>query len=590
MKPAVTLSLALSAIIALSSFGRADMLTPADNVRIGSNTDSKITVGSELSEKEAAKRLYCLGMIDGKQADDSEETEFELERGLTRLEAVILAVRLFGAEEDAAEKAYPHPFSDVPEWASDYVGYLFACGLIDDIALMGEGNFYPNSTESTERFMSYALYALGYRAEDGVYAAKTAAEYAYSLGIYDAGRASRITEDGAESITRGCAALTMYNTFRTVIKGSDRIYSDVLVDRGEIDYTDAVFLLWNSDRAETEEYIKAVGYGENITVPEGYYKIRSKKNGLTLKAVKNENSDRADVVLTEESVEITEIFRVVRTECGTYRIYSVAVGGELGAAIERSGTEISGNGAALCISDAYEPEEFYIRSAPGGGFFFESAPDGSMLSADTDSKSPADGEKTEKVTGVSFSDNKTYSAWELEKCAVTNKKGEELAVFVSRSLDVTQGAYDEYSHQNQNAIDIRPSETRVYSPFDGVIVKTETSENTCNAVWIESTSKVLYADGTLDYMTAAFMHDDDISDISVGAEIKQGEYFYDSGSYGAASGKHVHIAFYRGKYNENMKIGSGDIRAENAVYLPNDTYICSSYGMNWKYVSETDQN
>ena len=138
MKPAVTLSLALSAIIALSSFGRADMLTPAGNVRIGSNTDSKITVGSELSEKEAANRLYCLGMIDGKRADDSEETEFELERGLTRLEAVILAVRLFGAEEDVAERSYPHPFSDVPEWASDYVGYVFSCGLVDDIAL-----FFP---------------------------------------------------------------------------------------------------------------------------------------------------------------------------------------------------------------------------------------------------------------------------------------------------------------------------------------------------------------------------------------------------------------------------------------------------------------
>ena len=281
--------------------------------------------------------------------------------------------------------------------------------------------------------MSYALYALGYRAEDGDYTSKTAAEYAYSLGIYDAGRASRITEDGAESITRGCAALTMYNTFRTVIKGSDRIYSDVLVDRGAIDYTDAVFLLWNSDRAETEEYIKAVGYGENITVPDGYYKLRSKKNGLTLKAVKNENSDRADVVFAEESGEITEIFRVARTECGTYRIYSVALGREFGAAIERSSTEISGNGAALCISDAYEPEEFYIRSASGGGFFFEPAPNGSMLSADTESKSPQTGKKRKKSREFLFPTIRHTAHGSLKNAPSRTKKARSLR-YSSRAL------------------------------------------------------------------------------------------------------------------------------------------------------------
>lgn len=582
MKPAVTLSLALSAIIAVSSFGRADMLTPAVNVRIGPNTDSKITVGSELSEKEAAERLYFLGMINGERADGSEETEFGLERGLTRLEAAILAVRLFGAEEKVAEKSYPHPFFDVPEWASDYVGYVFSCGLIDDIVLMGEGRFKPNRTESAERFMSYALYALGYREEDGDYTLETAAECASSLGICAVGHFA--------PITRGSAALTMYNTFRTVIKDSDRVYSDVLVDRGVIDYTDAVFLLWNSDLTETEEYIKAVGYGEKITIPDGYYKIRSKKNGLTLRAEENENSDCEDVILGRETEEITETFRISRTECGTYRIYSVAVGKGLGAVIGRSDIEIPDNRATLYISDMYESEEFYIKSAPGGGFFFESALDGSMLTAEIEPRAGIDGKNAENVMGVSFSDNKTYSAWNLEKCSVTNKKGDELAVFISRSLDVTQGAYDEYSHQNQNAIDIRPAEKRVYSPFDAVIVKTQTSESSCNAVWIESTSKVLYADGTLDYMTAVFMHDDDISDLSVGAEIKQGEYFYDSGSYGAASGKHVHIAFYCGKYNENMKVGSGDVRAEDAVYLSDDTYIYNSYGINWKYVSEADRN
>ena len=64
------------------------------------------------------------------------------------------------------------PFNDVPEWASDYVGYIYTCGLLDDIIDGAENynnlKFEPQKGESTERFMSYMLYALAipYRAGD----------------------------------------------------------------------------------------------------------------------------------------------------------------------------------------------------------------------------------------------------------------------------------------------------------------------------------------------------------------------------------------------------------------------------------------
>lgn len=104
-------------------------------------------------------------------------------------------------------------------------------------------------------------------------------------------------------------------------------------------------------------------------------------------------------------------------------------------------------------------------------------------------------------------------------------------------------------------------------------------------VWIESTSKVRYADGTYDYMTLCFMHDNDISDISVGQALTQGEYFYDSGNYGIASGIHVHVAAYRGKYNSTMQVGNGDINVEDALFLPDDTYVYNDYGLMWKSAS-----
>ena len=160
-----------------------------------------------------------------------------------------------------------------------------------------------------------------------------------------------------------------------------------------------------------------------------------------------------------------------------------------------------------------------------------------------------------------------------------------MAVFVAKSLLVTQGAFDDYSHMTQNALDIQPAERAVYAPFNAKVVRIDASETACIAVWIESTSKVRYADGTYDYMTLCFMHDNDISDISVGQALTQGEYFYDSGNYGIASGIHVHVAAYRGKYNSTMQVGNGDINIEDALFLPDDTYVYNDYGLMWKSAS-----
>ncbi|MBQ9716797.1 MAG: hypothetical protein IJV76_02290, partial [Clostridia bacterium] len=95
----------------------------------------------------------------------------------------------------------------------------------------------------------------------------------------------------------------------------------------------------------------------------------------------------------------------------------------------------------------------------------------------------------------------------------------------------------------------------------------------------------LYADGTYDYMTVCFLHDNDISDLAVGQGFTQGDYFYDSGDYGVSSGKHVHVAVYRGEYNGSMRCGSGDIFAEDAFFLPDDTYVYNGYGLSWKKMS-----
>ena len=83
-------------------------------------------------------------------------------------------------------------------------------------------------------------------------------------------------------------------------------------------------------------------------------------------------------------------------------------------------------------------------------------------------------------------------------------------------------------------------------------------------------------------MTVVFMHDNNVSDLSVGQIVGQGEYFYDMGVAGGATGSHVHIACIRGKYSTKMALtGSGDVYVQDAFFLPKDVTVYASNGLNW---------
>lgn len=123
----------------------------------------------------------------------------------------------------------------------------------------------------------------------------------------------------------------------------------------------------------------------------------------------------------------------------------------------------------------------------------------------------------------------------------------EKAVLNVSELYITQGMNGTYSHNGDLAIDISKL-TYFKAPFTGVIKRIYKN---CNAVWLESSDKVEYADGTKDYMTIMTLHDNDISNLSVGQIIKQGEIYYHPGTKGISTGTHIHIAVGKGKFKGN---------------------------------------
>jgi hypothetical protein len=107
------------------------------------NDDSTI-----ISPEAAAQALSGLGLFKGTARG------FELERGMNRAEAAVMLVRLLGAEEEAVKKNIASPFSDVPEWAALYVGWLYENDLTNGT---GNGCYSPFSPITYEHYVLFLV-------------------------------------------------------------------------------------------------------------------------------------------------------------------------------------------------------------------------------------------------------------------------------------------------------------------------------------------------------------------------------------------------------------------------------------------------
>jgi hypothetical protein len=164
----------------------------------------------------------------------------------------------------------------------------------------------------------------------------------------------------------------------------------------------------------------------------------------------------------------------------------------------------------------------------------------------------------------------------------------ENILFPMKYLNITQ-PYGVGTHRGTYAIDNagkdRGSDS-FYAPFTGRIKKIWANGHT---VWLESTQKVKYADGRVDYCTISVTHDNYVRDLRVGQIIKQGKKFYDEGTAGFATGNHVHIEVARGKFSGTgwhlNRYGYWTINNPHKperAFLLKGTIVRSRGGLNWK--------
>lgn len=171
----------------------------------------------------------------------------------------------------------------------------------------------------------------------------------------------------------------------------------------------------------------------------------------------------------------------------------------------------------------------------------------------------------------------------------------EYAIFPMAVMRITTGM-NIASHVGSFAIDIAGRDgtsEAAFAPFTGVIKKKYANGNT---VWLESLNPVRYADGTIDYMTVALTHDNNINDLRVGQVISQGVNFYQEGTAGNASGNHIHLGVGRGKFTgtgwfqnkQGYWVINNEIKPYNAFYL-SGTEIINGGGYPWVTIEEGDE-
>lgn len=105
----------------------------------------------------------------------------------------------------------------------------------------------------------------------------------------------------------------------------------------------------------------------------------------------------------------------------------------------------------------------------------------------------------------------------------------------------------------------------------------------------------MFADGTVDYATVRTIHDNDVSDLYVGKEIKQGEYYYKMGDKGNTTGVHVHIEISKGHvmgYVPKNQYGNWEmpntINVYDGFYLGEDIVVQDGAGYEWRRVKDLD--
>lgn len=202
-------------------------------------------------EASLAEDLKSLGLFKGVS-----ETDFDLDRAPSRIEALVMLIRLLGSEQEALKQQKSHPFTDVPDWADDYVGYAYTNGLANGVT---ETEFGTGQS-SAAMYLTFVLRALGYSDAGGT-------DFSWDSPYALAERIGVLPETvDVSNFWRADAVTISYSALQSNMKNSSQTLASKLIKSGT--FTEAKY----KDTYDQDAFSKRVQVAQTFDAKKIYEK------------------------------------------------------------------------------------------------------------------------------------------------------------------------------------------------------------------------------------------------------------------------------------------------------------------------------
>ena len=165
--------------------------TPAQSSGSGDGGNHETSMSDE-TDICYAQMLFDLGLFRGTGVDANGNPIFYLEGNLTRLQAIILTIRLLGLENAAHNFTGANPFEDVESWSVHYAAFAFSEGITAGISAT---EFAPNRLITFHEFTVFLLRVLGFDDRAGDFIFAEAIQKAVEIGMFNNLQAENFSAD-----------------------------------------------------------------------------------------------------------------------------------------------------------------------------------------------------------------------------------------------------------------------------------------------------------------------------------------------------------------------------------------------------------
>lgn len=285
--------------------------------------------------QENADKLHALNLFQGTA------TGYALDKKPTRLQGLIMLIRLLGEEEAALNSQDPCPFQDVAEGSpSRYAAYAYRMGYTTGTSAT---TFSPGGIMNFKGYVTFLLRALGYDDQAGDFTYAACLQKAAEVGLMDAASADVIDRTApafyrADLVDLSLSALTVK------MKGQSASLADTLVKKGV--------------------FTKAQGQEQGV--------IGQGTQSYTYQARDFSTVSRVTNTYTVASGKVTADVITVNTANPSVTVKAAMVGNTLGAT-DTFANIVAGSGAAVVINgnffEAYNDSKFPIGHVMVDGQF-----------------------------------------------------------------------------------------------------------------------------------------------------------------------------------------------------------------------------